>query len=144
MRTKKQILICFLYISDSKEIVSTGTGELLIEIDGFKNYNGYIQLNLFNTEQGFPDSDESALKKLRVKVINGENSLSIPNLSFGSYAISVYHDQNSNGKMDTNFFGIPKEPVGISNNVSGGSVPDFQDAKFELNVTKKVVKIHLM
>jgi uncharacterized protein (DUF2141 family) len=31
----------------------------------------------------------------------------------GDYAISVFHDENSNGKLDRNFMGMPKEGVGI-------------------------------
>lgn len=27
----------------------------------------------------------------------------------GDYGIAVYHDENSNGKLDRNFVGIPKE-----------------------------------
>ncbi|MFV8784236.1 DUF2141 domain-containing protein [Microbulbifer sp. SA54] len=47
-------------------------------------------------------------------------------LPFGAYAISVHHDSNANGKMDRNFIGIPKEPVGLSN----GHVPKFGPPKF--------------
>lgn len=52
-----------------------------------------------------------------------EVQLSLP---YGAYAISVHHDSNANGKMDTNFIGIPKEPVGLSN----GHVPRFGPPKF--------------
>jgi uncharacterized protein (DUF2141 family) len=49
----------------------------------------------------------------------------------GRYAVSVYHDENSNGKLDTNFLGIPREGVGASNNARGhmGS-PKFDAAAF--------------
>jgi len=33
----------------------------------------------------------------------------------GTYAIACYHDENDNGKLDTNFLGIPKEGTGASN-----------------------------
>jgi uncharacterized protein (DUF2141 family) len=45
----------------------------------------------------------------------------------GDYAISVHHDDNDNGKMDTNFIGIPKEPTGLSN----GAVPKFGPPKYK-------------
>ena len=45
----------------------------------------------------------------------------------GEYAISVHHDDNDNGKMDTNFIGIPKEPTGLSN----GAVPKFGPPKYK-------------
>jgi len=33
------------------------------------------------------------------------------------------HDENSNGKMDTNFIGMPREGVGASNNAKGHMGP---------------------
>ena len=45
----------------------------------------------------------------------------------GDYAVSVHHDDNDNGKMDTNFIGIPKEPTGLSN----GAVPKFGPPKYK-------------
>lgn len=33
----------------------------------------------------------------------------------GAYAVAVHHDANSNGKVDSNFLGIPKEGYGVSN-----------------------------
>jgi len=35
----------------------------------------------------------------------------------GAYGITVFHDENKNGKMDKNFLGIPQEPYGFSNNM---------------------------
>ena len=50
-------------------------------------------------------------------------------LKKGVYAIKVLVDNNDNGKMDLNFFGIPKEQFGFSNNVLGIlGVPKFEKA----------------
>jgi uncharacterized protein (DUF2141 family) len=46
----------------------------------------------------------------------------------GTYAIAVYHDENSNGKLDSNFIGIPREGVGFSNNAKGHMGPPKFDA----------------
>ena len=47
------------------------------------------------------------------------------------YAISVFHDKNDNKKMDTNFIGIPKEPIGCSNGATGFmGPPKYKKAKF--------------
>jgi uncharacterized protein (DUF2141 family) len=48
-------------------------------------------------------------------------------LAPGNYAVSVHHDDNDNGKMDTNFIGIPREPTGLSN----GAVPKFGPPKYK-------------
>ena len=45
--------------------------------------------------------------------------------------------------MDTNFLGIPKEPIGISNNAKGFmGPPKYKDAKFELK-HDKTLKINI-
>jgi uncharacterized protein (DUF2141 family) len=49
----------------------------------------------------------------------------------GTYAVSVFHDENSNGKLDTNFMGIPREGVGASNDAKGHlGPPKFDAASF--------------
>jgi len=42
------------------------------------------------------------------------------------YAVSVFHDENYNGKLDTNLLGIPREGVGASNDARG----NFRPPKF--------------
>ncbi|MBI2367370.1 MAG: DUF2141 domain-containing protein [Deltaproteobacteria bacterium] len=38
-------------------------------------------------------------------------------VSYGDYGVAVFHDENSNGKMDKNLLGMPLEPYGFSNNL---------------------------
>ena len=45
----------------------------------------------------------------------------------GTYAVAVHHDANANGKMDTNFLGIPNEGYGVSNDPR----PRFRAPRFE-------------
>jgi uncharacterized protein (DUF2141 family) len=50
----------------------------------------------------------------------------------GVYGLSAFHDENSNGKLDTNFVGMPIEDYGASNNARNPfGPPSFEDAKFE-------------
>jgi uncharacterized protein (DUF2141 family) len=51
----------------------------------------------------------------------------------GRYAVFVVHDKNANGKMDKNFLGIPKEPVGMSRNPTQSKFgpPKFSDVSFD-------------
>lgn len=50
----------------------------------------------------------------------------------GRYAIKVVHDENGNGKLDTNFMGMPVEGYGFSNNPRVMRMPTFEEAAFEL------------
>ena len=61
-----------------------------------------------------------------------------------SFAISVIHDMNGNGKLDTNLFRIPKEPYGFSNNAGATfGPPKFEAAAFVFNSNEQSVEIRL-
>lgn len=62
----------------------------------------------------------------------------------GTYGLSAFHDQNSNGKLDTNFLGMPVEDYCASNNARGFlGPPSFEDAKFSYRGGTKHLEAHL-
>jgi Uncharacterized protein conserved in bacteria len=64
----------------------------------------------------------------------------ISNLNSGKYAVRYYHDENLNGKMETNLVGKPTEGYGFSNNVIGKfAPPPFEKWLFEIGGDKKIV-----
>jgi uncharacterized protein (DUF2141 family) len=53
------------------------------------------------------------------------------NIPPGTYALAVIHDENMNGKLDTNWLGIPKEGYGFSNAAKATlGAPSFSAASF--------------
>ena len=112
---------------------------LSIEFEGLKPEKGKLFVALYNSEEDFLKNE---MKGSIVDISNGKASASFDNLESGIYAISSFHDKNNNGKMDTNFLGIPKEPVACSNNAKGSfGPPKFKDAKF--NITDKQTHIKI-
>ena len=65
------------------------------------------------------------------------------NLPPGTYAAKVMHDENDNGKLDTNFMGMPIEGYGFSNNPQLLRKPTFDEAKFDLGAGGGAITIHL-
>ncbi len=64
-----------------------------------------------------PATGINALRHGFVPIPSGSKELHIEaELPPASYAVSVYEDLNSNHKLDHNLIGIPREPVGASNN----------------------------
>ena len=51
-------------------------------------------------------------------------------LAAGNYAVSIHHDEDADGKLKTNFIGMPKEGVGISNNPGG--IPSFGKSQVQI------------
>ncbi|MEQ8414912.1 MAG: DUF2141 domain-containing protein [Imperialibacter sp.] len=106
---------------------SDSSGTLTVEIKGIKNVKGDIRVALYDLKENFLTD---RLYKGRVEKVNGESvRVQFTNLPFGSYAVSVFHDENENGKLDTGLFGIPKEPYGFGNDSMGVlGPPDFEEA----------------
>jgi small-conductance mechanosensitive channel len=69
---------------------------------------------------------------LSIRLKTPENQLvRIPNETPGTYALAVIHDENMNGKLDTNWLGIPIEGYGFSNGAKGlFGAPSFSAARF--------------
>jgi uncharacterized protein (DUF2141 family) len=61
----------------------------------------------------------------------GTTLVTVPNVPPGRYAAQVFHDRNSNGKVDRALFGIPTEPIGFSNDAPvHAKPPKWDDAAF--------------
>ena len=112
---------------------------LSIEFEGLKTEKGKLFVALYNSEKDFL---KNQIKGSIVDISNGKASASFDNLESGVYAVSSFYDKNDNGKMDTNFFGIPKEPTGLSNDAKGKfGPPKFKDAKFMISTDHTQIKI---
>ncbi|MEC8367172.1 MAG: DUF2141 domain-containing protein [Bacteroidota bacterium] len=103
--------------------------------------DGIIYIAIYDNADDYSSGDESQdimAYNIIEPVFKGVYSKKIY-LKKGVYAIKVLVDNNDNGKMDLNFFGIPKEQFGFSNNVLGIlGVPKFEKASFKLNSNKKI------
>lgn len=104
--------------------------DIKVVIKNLENDKGKIHISLFDSENRFL---EESLKTDRLTISNKSCEYTFKNIPPGVYAVSFYHDENDNNKMDTNFLGIPKEDYGCSNNARGTmGPPKWEDAKFEL------------
>jgi uncharacterized protein (DUF2141 family) len=62
----------------------------------------------------------------------------------GPHAIKVFHDVNGNGKLDTNWMGIPNEPYGFGNDARGSfGPPSFEQSAVTLGQAPKVAVVLL-
>ncbi|MFD0991487.1 DUF2141 domain-containing protein [Mariniflexile jejuense] len=105
--------------------------DVVVNVTNLKNNTGQVLVAVFNTEDSFLNK---GFKSAKVKIENNTCSVTFKNLPKGTYAISMFHDENNNNKLDTNFLGIPKEAYGCSNNAKGVfGPPKWENAKFEIS-----------
>ena len=110
---------------------------LIVEVSGATPGKGQAICSLFTSSDTF-------LKQPAIKIIkpidsNGEVEFKLDDLEPGVYAVSIVYDEDSNGKLNTGLFGIPTEPVGVSNNAKGKfGPPSYEDAVFKLSASETI------
>jgi len=119
-------------------------GMLKIHITGFKNDKGVSRVALFYGKHGFPNDTKHAYWKGKGDIHDNESRLSINNIDYGTYAVSVYYDENNNGKLDKKWKLIPSEGFGTSNNARKEKEgPSYDLSTFEVNADSISIKIKL-
>ena len=117
-------------------------GDLELIIKNAKSNKGVIQILIFNKEDGFPEIHHKAFKAMSLPVSNLSAKVILENLPSGNYAISVFHDEDSDGKMKKNNFGIPIDNYGFSNNPTlNFGPPSF--SKCAVQVKNSTVKVEI-
>ncbi len=104
---------------------------------------GELYIGWYADENGFREVSKAKYKQI-VKVAN-QKTITIPfdDIAPGTYAISTFLDQNGNGVLDKNFFGVPTEPYGFSNNVYPAMrAASYEEASFKIQSNYEI-KINL-
>lgn len=126
------ISICFLglFISGQEQ-----EGRITVEVSGIKKIEGQMIISLYDKPDGFPNTQDTR-ETVYVKVESKTVTHVFSHLPPGDYALAVIHDKNNNKKLDTYFFGLPKEKYGFSRNAKAFmKAPSFKKAKFTLRET---------
>jgi uncharacterized protein (DUF2141 family) len=113
-------------------LVANTNGALSVTVTGIKSTKGQLIACLWTEKSGFPTcaKNKSAVKR-KLAISGGTMAVSFPNVAPGTYAITVEHDEDGDGKLKTNFIGMPKEGVGVSNNPGG--IPSWSKAQVRVN-----------
>ncbi len=124
----KKIVVLFFMVIGS--IIYSQNVSLTVNVTGFKNNKGKVIVGVYNNEGNF-------LKKVVFgksgSITEKKAQVVFENVPAGTYAVSLFHDENDNNKLDSNFMGIPKEDYAASNDAKGFmGPPKYKDAKFEL------------
>jgi uncharacterized protein (DUF2141 family) len=119
-------------------------GTLEIEVKGIAAITGTLNVGVHDSSGTFPDGSKAPLKASAVKTVSNPQLIVIEHVPYGVHAVSVWHDADGDGEMKKGLFGIPKEPIGVSNNVhSKLGPPSFDDARFEMKAPKQKLVIEV-
>lgn len=106
-----------------------------VTILNIRNSTGTVACALFESPDGFPtDYLRTATNVMVIKIRKDGARCVFEDIPPGTYAMAVIHDENMNGKLDTNWAGIPTEGYGFSNDAKGVvGAPPFSAASFSYN-----------
>jgi uncharacterized protein (DUF2141 family) len=126
---KTIIILSVLFSSfTSPELLAQRSLEITVE--NIKDIKGSMRVGIYNTEKDFPDKPTEG----KVVQVSAETlTVLFEGVQPGDYAISIFHDENNNGELDTNGVGIPKEGFAFGNNAMGMfGPPSFDKAKITI------------
>ena len=79
-----------------------------VEIGGLRSDKGQVFCALYSSPDGFPKKSEKATAHFKSAISDKQAVCEFSGIAPGSYAVSVFHDENSNGKhAPTPSRGIP-------------------------------------
>lgn len=103
-----------------------------VKILDIRNSTGAVACALFESPVGFPTEFlQSATNIVIIQIRDTKARCNFLDIPPGTYALAVIHDEDMNGKLATNWIGVPTEGYGFSSDaeVSMGA-PSFEDASF--------------
>jgi uncharacterized protein (DUF2141 family) len=135
-KTPRAALAAVLLIALSLPLAAAGdehgVGGLHVVVTGFRSTDGDLAIALFASEDDYQEQT-NAVRREWLSVDGDEVTWALSGLAPGEYAVIAYHDENGNRELDFRILGIPKEPVGVSNNARAAfGPPGFRAAKFEV------------
>lgn len=111
---------------------------LKVSIATLDTSKGRVAIALYSDRDAFLNFENSHDSQI-IEASNPLKEVVFTNLKEGTYAVAVYHDINNNGILDTNWIGIPKEPIGVSRNVkSRFGPPRFKECQFEVRKDEEI------
>jgi len=130
------LIAALLTISFAEAAQAESTTSLTVVVNGIRNKTGEICMRVYNSEKGFPNNAKSEVKSGCTKITGNSIQEVFSGLKPGTYAVAVVDDQNGDHKLNKDFFGIPKEGFGISQNptvsISTGT-PKFKNSSFKVD-----------
>lgn len=139
MRNLSVVLILFLAYFAVAQNSSSQTYTLTIVVEGMDSTVGNLGVLVFNNEKGWPEDRTAAYKDVSVPAEKGIQTMKIPDLPPGNYAVALIHDVNQNHKLEKNWIGQPKEQWGLSNNPHATiKAPPMSKALFEFKGDKEI------
>ncbi len=131
-------------IADRSDAAQADTlARLIVQVHCGKPAIGQVVGTLYNSPETF--LEEPQRREAAPVGEDGMAMLIFDDLAPGSYALSVIHDADMNGRLDRNFLGIPRERLGFSNGYEPRTRrPTFDETRFPVEAGDVTIEIKLI
>jgi uncharacterized protein (DUF2141 family) len=138
----KKIVIVFLCLLGINAAVfsQNNTKSIVLEINNVTVNSGALHISICPSEESYKNQRPDMAYKFASTSTIIRQEITVP---MGECVILIYQDTNNNGKSDTGFLGIPKEPVGITNWNGSGPPGNYKKLKIAITDTTKTVAVNL-
>ncbi|MCL2444467.1 MAG: DUF2141 domain-containing protein [Treponema sp.] len=114
--------------------------QVTIVINGITVNRGLLYVAVYSNENDY--NRERAFISFTLQPTNTRltHSLELP---AGEYVVSIFQDTNNDGRLNTNLFGVPTEPVGKTNYNLSGRAGNFNSLRVPVNNNSRVLTVNM-
>ena len=116
--------------------------DLIVTVTGVRAHKGILKLAVYDSAASW-DGDGKAVAADEKTPDADEVTFRFADLSGGNVAVMAMHDENGNGKLDSNFMGMPTEGYGFSNNPKVMRKAHFDEAAVAVGDTPVMITLKL-
>ena len=122
----RKLVVLFLYFSPT-----SSSADVNIVIQGVEHDRGFIDIRIYLDAETWLKENQTA-EHIVVHATKGKVVVPLTTFQGGTLAAVVYHDENSDGKLNTGLFWQPKEGFAFSNQYSPKGPPRFPKAAVDI------------
>lgn len=116
--------------------------DLTVNLQGLRAQAGLIKVALVDSQQAW-DGKAAPVQAAGAPPTGDTAQFTFKDLKPGRYAVMITHDENGNGKLDTNLIGMPVEGYGFSNNPRVMRKPTWDETRFEVGAENLAINVEL-
>lgn len=116
--------------------------DLTINLTGVRAPTGLLKVALLDSQAAW-DGQAAPVDATGAPPAGDTATFQFKDLKPGTYAVAISHDENGNGKLDSNIVGMPTEGYGFSNNPQVMRKPTFDEARFEVGQDDLAISVDL-
>lgn len=117
-------------------------GDLTVKLRGIRAQTGLVKIAVVGSQDAW-DGKAAPVQADGAPAQGEQATFSFKNLKPGEYAVMITHDENNNGRLDTNVMGMPLEGYGFSNNPQVMRKPTWDEARFSVTDSDVAIDVEL-